>query len=373
MEHDEVICLSFSAEDAEKNEIFQSSIVTLQDKCQWDVRFVLKHASHSENKYFRFKFFQHWKGARIFWFHKDIECTSLACGSEGYSVIGYNSPKLKRKTFHTKGTVQEWAFDMAISIQVAYNAQIKYLEMTIANYEVSSVKINIDNFDQIHPVRQRDRHKVVCVLQFNDRKEQNIKRDYIYLGRPQGISTNPDGRTYTWKLSKDAAAFPGLSTKRPEYWANHKEQHNDMLKLSFFNQSLSARHKRHSDNFVPDNDDYSNPLIFSSPVHITSAQDVTLRFYNLAIGESAMIELHLRRADFSTSVERPKRFMRKQAKKPTNQRLMCEIHDAIWLSIDYCEEEEEERVCLLSIQLSAKNYLETLNFDKLKFSRMKSI
>lgn len=383
MEVDETIRLSFWVEDYSEKVVFKSSKTHLQSngECMWDDQFKLLGASQLENPYFRFKFFQHIRNARLFWFFKDFLCSSLACGSEGFLVTGCSTPSLKRKTIKTSGKCQEWAFDMMLRIEAHYNAEIQYRDMAYANYNVLNVTAYFEDAlvkGKMREVRERDNHRIVCLAQIYKRTKSNrMQQNAIYLGRAQNIETttgyNPRDRVYTWVLGleKDQPAFPGFIVKREEFWPFHKEQHDDMLKLKIYNQPLSARFAENKKKvaYSPDSDDYSN-LLKVPPIHVGAEEDLVFYFYNMEENSGHPLEIYLRRGNFSTQ-------KKDKLKRHTDSVQMFvfnqEIGKNLSVFVEYMISSSKE-IVIYRIKLIANNYLDSLYFRKLVgFSKMKSI
>ena len=376
------IWLSFWVEDYSEELIFKSSKVLLQSngECVWDDGFQLLGASQLENRHFRFKFFQHVNEARLFWFFKDILCSTLICGSLGFSITGCSTPSLKRKTIKTTGKCQEWEFDMKLRIEIQYDSKIQYLDMTYADYNISQVATYIDNVLQLNAMkiaRNRERHRIVCLIEIHKgAKTQEI----IYLGRAQKIETttgyNPRDRVYTWDLNLEyeKPAFPGFCIKRKEFWSFHKEQHDDMLRLKIYNQPLSARIvDGHSiEQYSVDNDDYSN-LLKGQPIYVEEEQAVILRFFNMEENNGNPVEIYLKRNNFAPKgVETDRKRSQRRLESVQIRTLDYEINKYLTVFIEYML--SSKNIIIHSIKLLAKNYLDSLLFGKLiQFSRMNSM
>ena len=185
--------LSFWVENYSEEVIFKSEICSLNfdRKCFWDTSFMLKDASQIENPYFRFKFFLHTNGARLFWFFRDIGASSLACGSENYALTGYNTPSLKRKTINTRGVYRRLIFDDEESkLKAVYKSKIQYLDTTRGDYEILSVSMQLSN-DLIQGkvqkcIKQND-HRIVCLVQTYYRSSEPgmmMEKNTFYLLYP---------------------------------------------------------------------------------------------------------------------------------------------------------------------------------------------
>jgi len=391
--------LSFWVENYSEELIFKSDICSLNfnRKCFWDTSFMLKDASQIENPYFRFKFFLHINGARLFWFFRDIGASSLACGSENYALTGYNTPSLKRKTINTKGVYRRLIFDDEESkLKAVYKSKIQYLDTTRGDYEILSVSMQLSNDliqGKVQKCIKQNNHRIVCLVQTYYRSPEPgmmMEKNTFYLGRAQKIETTtgylPRDRYYTWNMNmeKDPSPFPGLNIKKSDYWPFHREQHEDMMQLKVYNSMLSSRvSNKHNttSNHVPDYDDYSNPLKLT-PIQVGDDQEMVVQFFNMSEENRYPVELYLKRHHFGyedqqEKTKAPPTPIGKWGKKRSQgsaldkrrvetirmMNMKHEIQKNLFVFIEYIQSNSSLQIH--TIMFTAQNYTESLGFGKI--------
>lgn len=382
--------LYFVVENAKGIKVFQSTVAPLIDnECRWDEQegLVLKRASTLYNHTFCFKFFlaprfEEVHGS-IFWFSKQVSSVSFACGCVDQAS--------RRKSIATSGYIDQYAFDMRFRMRADYHTDMCKDDFVVANYYISGVHITLKPtlYGVLQDVRVENMHKIVCSVSVFWR-EGRMHQTKTYLGRAQEITTQtgdePRGRTYTWHTKKvvdDVGAFPGLSVKTDEFWADHAEQHRDMTRLRLFNEPLSARLSvmKNVHAYLPDNDWFKNPLLVA-PIELRVGQGLALAIFNLGREDVKGVDVKFQWKDFNVTkvAKAPKpatprlpgvRRRRTQHAEETKY-LLHLVYEGITLHVGYVV--LNGKVFVTTIILQAAHYKHNLRFDEdIKFAQVKSI